>query len=326
MDEDGCSGSLCSRRYHAGCCYRVGTGDTSKGVTETVLYVGTDVDDGGACNKGGVGTVTRVNGNTVIDSVTVSEYNATLTEFRISADEKDNQTSTITTLTANDNSTITVDSSGWNSNKFQNLTIGTLVASNASIGVGEGQSLTLNKLTGTIKSAVVHGSLNLTGNVIGIRDFTLGTNATLGGIYNLGQTFSGNVSFTLLNSEELVSTAHAGGNNYERQLTSTMWNAEKITSATLTIGDYDNGGLVFYNMDTEKYYSSTSWSGGAVTYDDANIIDLDQNTAYIVAKVQESGSYDTITGLFAVVTVPEPTTATLSLLALAGLAMRRRRM
>lgn len=74
-------------------------------------------------------------------------------------------------------------------------------------------------------------------------------------------------------------------------------------------------------MSNDKYYSKATWDSGEVSYNDEDIITLDQETAYIVAKVNGNS----IAGLYGRVTAPEPTTATLSLLALAGLAARRRR-
>lgn len=295
-----------------------------------VLYVGptTNASDASNCVRTGIDSVKEDSqNNTVINTVTVADYDSDLTNFRISADKENNQVATINSLKANDNSTITVANSGWTPiKKFSNLTIGNLSVNNGSIIVSDGEKLTLNGLTGSLSNVTVYGNLTLSSTVQGLNNFTLGANASLGGTYNLGQQFSGGVTFTLLDVADDVAACIAGGNNYERQLTSTMWNAERITSAILNVGDYDNGGLVFYNMDNKKYYSTTTWSGGTASFSDENIITLSNDTAYIVAKIQKNkNNYHSITGLYGTVTIPEPTTATLSLLALAGLAARRRR-
>lgn len=291
----------------------------------TVLYVGTTENSSGSdVNTKGIGTVSKdSNGNTVIDTVKVADYNNSLTSFRISADNKDGQVAKIGTLTANDNSSISVGISGWSPAKsFSNLTIDNLEVKNGSIIVEQGQTLTLNKLTGSLNSVSVYGSLNLSSNIIGLKNFTLDADSTIGGVYNVGIAGVDKVTFTLTDLS-VVEQMLNNGNAYEKQLTGTMWNAEKIQSASLTIigAEYGQGGLIFCDVKTGKYYESAEWynDGKDVKYSEELTLALD--TAYIVAKVDGNQ----IKGLHARVTVPEPTTATLSLLALAGLAMRRRR-
>ncbi len=287
-----------------------------------VLYVGTTENDpNAACNTNGIGEVSKDgNNNTVIASVKVSDYKSDLTSFRIAADNSNNQVATINSLEANDNSTITVANSGWTPiKKFSNLTIGNLSVNNGSIIVSDGEKLTLNGLTGTLSNVTVYGSLTLSSAVQGLNNFTLGTNATLGGIYNLGQQFSGGVTFTLLDAADDVVAGIATNGVYERTLyDATMWNAERITSGTLTIDGYENGGLVY--LKDGKYYNQITKGANNALFGVGESIELDPYKAYIVANV---GTYNV--DKFSAVVVPEPTTATLSLLALAGLAARRRR-
>ena len=285
-----------------------------------VLYVGT-TENASDTNvvRTGLGEVSLDDkGNTVIESVTVSEYDSSLKQFRIAADKEDGQTAKIKTLTANDDSTITVDNSGWNTNKFANLTIDSLVANNAKIVVSEGQTLTLNGLSGSISNITVNGTLNLDSKVIGLNSFTLDADSMIGGTYNVGTNGIETLTITLSDADAITAALATG--SYEKQLTSSMWNAEKIGSVVLNAEGYTNGGLLFQNKADGKYYSSAVWSNGGktVTYSDEVLLNLD--TAYAVAKVEGTA----IKGLYAVV-IPEPATATLSLLALAGLAARRRR-
>jgi len=260
-----------------------------------------------------------------IDSLVMKD-GQTMTVSYNSGNKKNVEGITVSSLSAGTNSNITV-------NKEQTFTLtdftGTLdtLTVNGTMTIGKDWSNQDEIVKGTVNHVIVNGNLTLGSAMLGLNNFTLGKKATLGGIYNLGKNFSGGVTFTLLDVADDIAACIAGGNNYERQLTSTMWNAETITSAILNVGDYDNGGLVFYNMDNQKYYSTTTWNNGTASFSDENIITLSNDTAYIVAKIQKNknNNYHNITGLYGTVTIPEPTTATLSLLALTGLAARRRR-
>ena len=229
---------------------------------------------------------------------------------------------TITSLTMADGQTMTVAYNSGNGRNVTGITISSLTGDNVSIVVNSGQTLTLNGLTGTISSVVVDGTFNLGSGVIGLNNFTLDADSMIGGIYNVGTSGVDMVTFTLSDTG-VIEAELATGNNYEKQLTGTMWNAEKIGSAVLNAGDYANGGLVFLNTTTGRYYSATTWNNGSVSYDDAKEISLDDSTAYIVSKI----SGNSITGLYATITVPEPSAFGMlaGLGALALVAARRRR-
>ena len=104
----------------------------------------------------------------------------------------------------------------------------------------------------------------------------------------------------------------------------------KISSLTLNITaptGYTSGGLVYeYN---NSYYASNdvtmNGSGYCTIKSDASAIELADGMVYTVADIRgKSGASIKGLSLLATAAVPEPTTATLSLLALAGLAARRR--
>ncbi len=232
-----------------------------------------------------------------------------------------------------------------------NLTIDSFVSeTDVTLWVDKNTSLTLKKLTSEFLTGIVvdgsmtlgggdwgsaehrqtlsgvsisvNGTLTLKSCITGLDTFTLDADSMIGGTYNVGSSGIEKLRITLTDSSAVAADLSEAG-FYEKQLTGTMWNAEKIKSAELIIDGYANGGLIFQNSEG-KYYSKAEWinDGSDVTYS-GEISELAAETAYTVAKV--SGS--SIQGLYAHVfaSVPEPSTATLSLLALAGLAARRRR-
>lgn len=160
---------------------------------------------------------------------------------------------TIDSLVMKDGQTMTVSYNSGNSKNVEGITVSSLNAgTNSNITVNKEQTFTLTDFTGTldeltvngtmtlgkawknqneivkgtVNHVIVNGNLTLGSAMLGLNNFTLGKEATLAGIYNLGQNFSGGVTFTLLDVADDVAACIAGGNNYERQLTSTMWNAE----------------------------------------------------------------------------------------------------
>ena len=104
-------------------------------------------------------------------------------------------------------------------------------------------------------------------------------------------------------------------------------NAGSITLNISSADNYTNGGLV-YEYEGSYFSSSdvTNNSGRLTIADGADALTLASDTLYTVVS-----AYDLETGgkpvfnKISLLVVPEPTTATLSLLALAGLAARRRR-
>ena len=100
----------------------------------------------------------------------------------------------------------------------------------------------------------------------------------------------------------------------------------KVNSLTLNITaptGYTNGGLV-YKHDGAYYSDVTMNASGYCTIaTDAVAIELEKGKVYTVADIRGT-SGASIKGL-SLLAIPEPATATLSLLALCGLAARRRR-
>ena len=102
-----------------------------------------------------------------------------------------------------------------------------------------------------------------------------------------------------------------------------------ITLTLAGMDGYNDGGVIFYQSATNKYYNYTdvTFNGNYASVNSgAAALDLADGTIYTTLKIGADGGASVKgIGFVATALIPEPTTATLSLLALAGLAARRRR-
>lgn len=161
--------------------------------------------------------------------------------------------------------------------------------------------------------------------------FTEGASITAAGHFNV--TSARKMSLTL--SESMASVLAEGSDSiYEHTLISAgvFWNADRAAAAdaiTFNVQGLDdtvftNRGVIFFDTNTGTYYSEATL---IVTGDSSHLTFsgetqlAEREYALVVSGVNNGG----ISKISFQAHTPEPATATLSLLALAGLAARRRR-
>ena len=117
-----------------------------------------------------------------------------------------------------------------------------------------------------------------------------------------------------------------GSGAYDDGPTSDVLGSEGSVTLTYTLGAHDDSsGSWIYVGDNETSYYATGLSTSYSTFDTIKIDNLGGavEQVYVHNRVLSTAEVGTLMGEIA--SIPEPTTATLSLLALAGLAARRRR-
>ena len=162
---------------------------------------------------------------------------------------------------------------------------------------------------------VLH-TLNATSN---IKLVTTGANSTL----NVETTIK-EAELATLDTEDIVSRWVVTAdiiNNIGAYVTN-----ENISLTLNGLSGYADGGYIFDCNGTYYSASDITFNGDYATVNaGATALDLSAGTVYTALKITaDSGA--SVKGIgFVTTSIPEPTTATLSLLALAGLAARRRR-
>jgi len=270
-----------------------------------------------------------------IEAVTTAESTSSDSTSRIQAG--DVAVSTIADLTVDAGDTLIVARNGDNEknldltastlnllagstiqvNASQKLTVTSLnMGENAHLVVDEGATAVIDGASSTrLTNIEVNGRLDVSSNVkLHETSFTFGTSGQLAGTLNFGQSDEAALTINLNAKDAIV------GGGYEQTLfQGSIWNLEHVGDVTISLmdaPDYASGGLI-YRKDG-KYYSSVSYNGGWTLSNEMSSLEAEK--VYLVAGFDGSGPNS-----LSAVLVPEPSTAMLSLLALAGLAARRRR-
>lgn len=220
-------------------------------------------------------------------------------------------------------------------------------SSNTSVTVEEGGTLVTTGINSTIVNLTNHGVTTLADNGTKIAgdlvnsgtltlsgaDFSISNVTLSGGSVTLGTEEAHNHNLTITgslgvqaNSRLNANLVMAGGNiSFENSAVLTLGctldlgEGVKIVLSDQDIASLDSGSSItlFESVETMGRYLL---DGGDIRVYSAS--DLEQATAY---KLSYSGDATNGYTLFVGASVPEPATATLSLLALAGLCARRRR-
>lgn len=237
---------------------------------------------------------------------------------------------TIGTLTMKNGDTATVAKNQF-SGQNSEVTISELVVKGktdtepgtASLIVDVDQKLTLNGLNGKLESIKVNGTLTLGSGAMGVDNFAFASGGSVEGTYNLGMSYAGLGLTLTLTDTDVIDATLASGKHYEKSLFKTVWNIEKAPTITLIAGDYGTSEVIYKCNGT--YYDG--WTAGDYidNFKGHSIIEsLNAASSYIVVSLNSQGKgVEDVSAL--ITAIPEPTTATLSLLALAALAARRRR-
>ncbi len=197
----------------------------------------------------------------------------------------------------------------------------TYVAGGEQIVTTLDDSITIYNMAGTPDNAA---NVTLTLNIKG--DLDVRNRVVLG----KGDSFKANIKTDITTSE--LTTLAEDGTVSRWVLTTDFVENFSTSRVALTLGGLDgyaDGGLVIdYNGDYYSFSDATVNGSGYVNLSStATAIELADETVYTTIMVTATGTNASVKGVGFVATalIPEPTTATLSLLALAGLAARRRR-
>ena len=210
-----------------------------------------------------------------------------------------------------------------------------VVASNQGLDIDYATypNTTINTIDDNVSAWAVH--YKESPNTIGTENASLTLNIkgtlALGGNLTIGthSTFRTSIA-TTITDEELATLATEG--MVSRSITTqghiANFDVDKVSLTLNGLSGYAYGGYVlerggeYYNIDDVTFAAGGAMSINADTIRQAN---LEARTYYAVIKMNTDETAGAGIKSFGFVVIPEPTTATLSLLALAGLAARRRR-
>ena len=231
------------------------------------------------------------------------------------------------------------DGSGSGSVKVENAQKLTLAAVSGTLTTMELQNGATLTLTGALSMGTLKTSVNSDKSETSAL-LNFGTSGSINtGANQMSINIAEGASLTLsaiMSDSDLAKLA--AGTDVERTLITTdkmngisLSNLSSNLTLSLSGSELLSGGVVYsVTKDGETKYFNVAdvqhAAGGWATVDESKAITLSAGTSYIVVGglAYKDASIKTVSYL-ATAPIPEPTTATLSLLALAGLAARRRR-
>ncbi len=199
----------------------------------------------------------------------------------------------------------------------------------------ETTSYSLSIAFGANGSITCGSSINLGSHVAGrtkdgvFKDGVLTLSATLSDAEVAALAAGDDVSRTLITTDYFTNTAFA---DLKNNTTLTLTGTDATYDGVILGVTNSSGDIAYYDAsDVETQYSGVGGTQYVRAKSTAEALELEAGKSYIVIGIDESitgGSvgYSSMKRVsYLVKAVPEPTTATLSLLALAGLCARRRR-
>lgn len=224
--------------------------------------------------------------------------------------DEDKELQLKTALSLSNNATLTLsDGSGIRTNGDITFANGSSADNRGSstLNIGSGVSVTWGKAAsikmGNNNNSVINYTSALTGN---------GTCITLEGVCELGNALTINAS---IDAAALNAAA-------DKTLTTKLFQLGSYSGRSITLGDDSTLNLTGWNA--ENYLGVLTLNGSTYTDTQGQTVDLSAIEGPYYALVKGQTGSD-IKSLSIVAHLPEPATATLSLLALVGLAARRRR-
>lgn len=241
---------------------------------------------------------------------------------------------------ANDGTNYTMFNDGYGANVAVSTDLETALTTagntSNSLNFGTAQSGTASPSV-SISDALYVDQVHTTRAASLTLNFNEGGSITAGGMFNIGSisvnlkaSLSGTETESLNNGGTVVRTLITTDYfetvpNFKDTLTLSI-DAEGLTYGGLIYSVYSEGSHTYYSIDDVTFNTSGNVGRYASVASNATTLELEAGKYYsVLSGTAASGASVKHLSFVATAPIPEPATATLSLLALAGLATRRRR-